>query len=111
MGSIIHERNHIIGKISGTPNGFDGFPDRGTDKIIGSRHKNMFYCYDIMYHNGFYIPTYSLFALAPLLTHDLIFLGWIKPKEILEIDADNFSQYELLKLADVNYPLNSQQCS
>jgi hypothetical protein len=93
MANIIHERNHIIGDISGQPYGFRGFPDRGTNITLDQRHKNMFYSHDIMYHNGYLMPTYSLYALAPMLTHDLIFLGWIKPEEILVIDADNFSQF------------------
>ena len=107
--AIAHERLHIIGAISDSPSGFNGFPDRGFDVSAGNDHHNMFFSYDAMYHNAAFLNTYSLYGLAPLLTHDLIFLGWIKPEEILEVNADNYSQYNLLKLADVNYPLTPQQ--
>jgi hypothetical protein len=110
-GLIAHERMHIIGAISNYPSGFTGFPDRGTDRSVDGVHYNMFWSYDIMYHDAAFLNTHSLYGLPPITSHDLIFLGWIKPQEILEVNENNFSQFDLLKLKDVNYPLNQQQIS
>jgi hypothetical protein len=107
--NIIHERMHLLGDISGQPFGFTGFRDRGTDKIVAYDNRNMFYSYDIMFHNGIAISAHSLYALPPIISHDLIFLGWIKPEEVLEININNYNQYDLLKLKDVNYPLTPLQ--
>lgn len=107
--AIGHERLHIIGAISGSPSGFKGFRDRGFDVGTGNDHHNMFFSYDAMYHNAAFLNLHSLYGATPLLTHELIFLGWIKPEEILVVNENNFSPNDLLKLADVNYPLTAQQ--
>ena len=112
--NISHEYMHIIGALAGNPNGFDGFPDRGYDRSVydGSTtsHSNMSFLYDMMEHNLTSDPSqYSLYGIKPLTSYDLIFLGWIKPDEILPIDQNNFANYSDIKLADVNYPLTQQQ--
>ncbi|MEG8948152.1 hypothetical protein [Rosettibacter firmus] len=106
LEDLIHERMHIIGTISGSPSGFDGFPDRGFDRSPGGGHHNFTWDYDIISHNGTLSNQYSLYGLRPISTHDLIFLGWIKSDEIQEIRNTDLSG---VKLADVNYSLTSQQ--
>lgn len=108
--AIAHENLHLLGEIAQHPD-FDGFPDRGRDRSVGNGHRNMFWTYDMMYHNGPLPHTYSLYGLSPLLSHDLIYLGWIRTNEILEINSTNYSNYSTIKLADINYQLNSTQIS
>ncbi|MGE5402877.1 MAG: hypothetical protein ACM3S2_20955, partial [Ignavibacteriales bacterium] len=109
LSSIAHERLHIIGKLQGSPKGFDGFPDRGYDVEAGESHSNISWGYDMMFHNASIPSQHSLYGLQPLISHDLIFLGWIRLEEILTINAKNYKKYGELKLADVNYPLSSTQ--
>lgn len=108
--AIVHENLHLLGKIAQHPD-FDGFPDRGRDRTVGIGHHNMFWTYDMMYHNAPLPHTYSLYGLSPLLSHDLIYLGWIRANEIIEINSTNYSNYSSIKLADINYQLNSTQIS
>jgi len=104
--TIIHERMHIIGLISGSPSGFHGFPDRGWD-VQQSGHGNLTGYADVMYHDGNVLPDqYSLFGLFPISSHDLMFLGWIKSDEIKTVRNENLTG---VKLADINYTLTTQQ--
>ncbi|HEX2869171.1 MAG TPA: hypothetical protein VHO03_19165 [Ignavibacteriales bacterium] len=109
LSSIAHERMHIIGKLHGSPKGFTGFPDRGYDVLVAEGHYNIFWGYDMMYHNASIPSQHSLYGLQPIISHDLIFLGWIKPEEIIVINKNNFRDHNEIKLSDVNYPLTSQQ--
>ncbi|MCU7513508.1 MAG: hypothetical protein HF300_13175 [Ignavibacteria bacterium] len=109
LGSIAHERMHIIGRLHGSPKGFTGFPDRGYDVEAGEGHYNILWGYDMMYHNASIPSQHSLYGLPPILSHDLIYLGWIKPEEIIVINKNNYKNYDEIKLSDVNYPLTSQQ--
>jgi tetratricopeptide (TPR) repeat protein len=106
---IVHERMHIIGAVSGYPNGFWGFPDRGRDKRRGEDHRNMLWSYDMMYHNGVTPDLHSLYALPPILSHDLAFLGWIKPEEILVVNSQNYAELNSFRLSDINYSLTPDQ--
>ncbi|PIS46245.1 MAG: hypothetical protein COT22_01010 [Ignavibacteria bacterium CG08_land_8_20_14_0_20_37_9] len=110
MNAVLHERFHIIGKISSHPN-FTGFPDRGNDVFPDfGDHANMLWDRDMMYHNAALPGLHSLYGQPPLLSHDLIFLGWIRPDEILTVDQSNINSinFNYIKLADVNYPLATQ---
>ncbi|MDP4173387.1 MAG: hypothetical protein Q8933_05425 [Bacteroidota bacterium] len=110
VNAIAHERMHIIGRLAGAPKGFNGFPDRGFDVISGEDHTNLLYGYDMMYHNAAIVSEHSLYGYPPIISHDLIFLGWIKPEEILTVTKKNFKSYiGKVKLADVNYPLSEKQ--
>lgn len=109
LRDLPHERMHIMGSIAGKPSNFEGFPDRGSDNSISDNSvsfHNLQWGYDVMSHNGTLAAQYSLYGLPPMLSHDLIFLGWIIDDEILEINNTNQSN---IKLADVNYRLTSQQ--
>jgi len=101
---------HVIGELSGTPSGFRGLPDRGSNKDIydnGHPHFNLSWGYDIMFHNGVLPAEHSLYGLPPMCTHDLIFFNWIKSDEIKILhDGDNFNG---IKLADWAYPLTAVQ--
>ncbi len=114
--AIPHEYMHLIGALAGYPptgnpgTGFSGFPDRGIEKQLTiDGHNNMLWTYDMMYHNASLLPLHSLYGLPPILSHDLIFLGWIKPDEIKVIDENNYLDFSDIKLADVNYPLTPLQ--
>ena len=91
-GAVLHEYMHIIGAVAGYPptgnvsTGFNGFPDRGSDKQRSGGHYNMIWDRDIMYHNSSLRGLHSLYGEAPILSHDLIFLGWIRPEEILIVN-------------------------
>jgi len=94
--AIAHERMHLIGSISGTPSGFNGFPDRGSDRPRtsgGDIHRNLLWAYDIMFHNGPIYAQRSLYGLPPICSHDLIFLGWIQPDEILNVNGTSADFY------------------
>ncbi len=83
---IIHEALHVLGTAAGKPYGFKGFPDRGWDENINYilsdtlvlYHKNLTRSYDIMYHNENIPAQHSLYGTFPMISHDLIFLGWIE---------------------------------
>jgi len=107
--NIIHERMHVIGAISGFGATFIGFPDRGSDIAPETNHHNLGWTYDIMEHDGLILDKWSLYNLRPISPQDLIFLGWIKPEEILEINFNNYQNFNELKLADINYTLTTQQ--
>ncbi len=114
--TLPHEYMHLIGALAGYPptgnprTGFSGFPDRGIESHLTiDNHNNLLWTYDMMYHNASLLPLHSLYGLPPILSHDLIFLGWIKPEEIKVIDENNFEKYNEIKLADVNYPLTQDQ--
>ncbi|MDR3668868.1 MAG: T9SS type A sorting domain-containing protein [Ignavibacteriaceae bacterium] len=114
MNMIAHERLHIIGKLSGSPNGFNGFPDRGEDTYLYNvPYGTEWHCNlsndDIMYHNAPVVDQHSLYGILPLNSHDLMFLGWIKSDEILEINKDNFTSFDVLKLKDISYPLSTTE--
>lgn len=109
VNAIAHERMHILGKLAGAPKGFIGFPDRGFDLEAGEGHSNLLYGYDMMYHNSTVMSQHSLYGLPPVISHDLIFLGWIRPEEILTINSENYKQYNTVKLSDVNYPLSDDK--
>lgn len=109
LSSIAHERLHIIGQLHGAPRGFTGFPDRGYDVEAGEGHYNILWGYDMMYHNASVPSQHSLYGLPPLISHDLLYLGWIKPEEIVVINKDNYKKFDEIKLSDVNYPLTSRQ--
>ncbi len=120
MNSIPHERMHIIGAISGYPptgnssTGFWGFPDRGFDRSPDGSHHNLSGPYDIMFHSGGGSPgKNSLFACPPITSHDLIFLGWINPSEILTVNNSNINTIDFnnIKLTDINVPLNATDIS
>lgn len=109
INAIAHERMHLIGQLAGAPQGFNGFPDRGFDIEAGEGHYNIFYGYDMMYHNAAVVSQYSLYGLPPIISHDLIFLGWIRPEEILTVSKSNYKKLGSIKLLDVNYPLTKEQ--
>ncbi|MCU7492671.1 MAG: T9SS type A sorting domain-containing protein [Ignavibacteria bacterium] len=115
MGAIAHERMHMIGAISGSPSGFKGFPDRGYDEVVDYSydHCNLLWNYDIMYHNASIPEQHSLYGLPPITSHDLIFLGWIRPEEILTVNASTVRNvdFSTIKLSDINVPLTSTQIS
>ena len=108
-GKLVHEALHLIGKISGSPKGFSGLPDRGEtfhDQNLGVAHFNATAGYDVMYNKAHLKAQYSLYEQAPLLSHDLIQLGWIKQDEILIL---NYKDTTDIKLADINIHLSDKQ--
>jgi hypothetical protein len=109
LAAIAHERMHIIGRLHGSPKGFTGFPDRGYDVEAGEGHYNIFWGYDIMYHNASIVSEHSLYGIPPIISHDLIYLGWIRPEEIVVINKNNYGKFKDIKLTDLNYPLTKDQ--
>ena len=105
-GPILHEALHNIGLAVGSPQGFVGLPDRGHDRTVGNSHWNATGTYDIMWHNAGLLPMYSLYGNVPLLSYDMIFLGWIEEDEILEINNQNITNIRLENIAD---PLTQEQ--
>jgi len=108
FGALTHEMLHCIGSAVNHPT-FTGLPDRGTDRTphVASSHHNNTGIFDIMHHSGEPLPSqYSLYGTTPMISHDLIFLGWIKPDEVLTI---NLLNTENIKLADMMYTLTPEQ--
>jgi hypothetical protein len=108
-GKLVHEALHLIGKVCGSPGGFSGLPDRGTsfyDKHLRVNHFNATAGYDVMYNMAHLKAQHSLYEQAPLLSHDLIQLGWINQQEILEMNQKDTTN---VKLADINYCLTDKQ--
>jgi hypothetical protein len=64
-----------------------------------------------MYHGGNAGDQHSLFGLPPICSHDLLFLGWIRPNEVDTVRLSNFSakNFSDIKLADINTPLTQRQ--
>lgn len=87
---------HLIGKAVGSPYDFKGLPDRGDDKPLTyipqdpnlppKAHYNVALNYDVMWHSGGFPNQYSLYASTPLLSHDLVFLGWIQQNEMIVLN-------------------------
>jgi hypothetical protein len=110
FGALTHEMLHCIGSAVNHPT-FTGLPDRGSDvsPFAFPTHHNHTGIFDIMHHTGESLPSqYSLYGTPPMASHDLIFLGWINPEEILTINLQNVND---IKFADIIYPLNLQQKS
>jgi hypothetical protein len=108
-GKLVHEALHLIGKVNGSPNGFTGLPDRGGsfyDQRLSVNHFNATASYDVMYNKAHLKAQHALYEQAPLLSHDLLQLGWIKQDEMIHINQKDTMN---IKLADINYFLTRRQ--
>jgi hypothetical protein len=108
-GKLVHEALHLIGRICGSPGGFSGFPDRGAsiyDRRLGVNHFNATAGYDVMYNRAHLKAQYALYEQAPMLSHDMLQVGWIRQEELLTINQNDSMG---IKLADINYCLTPEQ--
>lgn len=95
---ILHEIFHRVGSIVGTPDGFEGLPDRTTSEFYEAP-QNMTWGHDIMCNKGQIPSENALFGVPPMLTTDRMFFEWIEPEEVITISFEN---REKIKLIDVN---------
>lgn len=105
-GPILHEALHNIGLVAGSPQGFVSLPDTGHYNTVGNYHFNATSTYDRMWNCAGLLPMYSLYGNVPLLSYDMMFLGWIEEDEILEIKNQNITNIRLENIAD---PLTQEQ--
>ena len=105
LNPTLHEIFHRIGSMAGSPNDFEGLPDRTTIEFL-DLPKNMTWGYDIMCNKGQIPSENALYGVPPMLTMDRIFLGWIEPDEVVTINFENINK---VKLRDVNMSLTNEQ--
>jgi hypothetical protein len=62
-----------------------------------------------MINTGILVSRHSLYGFPPMNPCDLLFFGWIKPEEVLNINLSNYSNISDIKLKDINYPLTQSE--
>ncbi|PIQ09333.1 MAG: hypothetical protein COW71_07065, partial [Ignavibacteriales bacterium CG18_big_fil_WC_8_21_14_2_50_31_20] len=94
------------------------FPDRGTDRTVsiqnvsgvGGVYLNVLDSpYDLMYHNDPSNSHLALYGQRPMISYDLMRLGWIASDEILEIDSDQIDILKNIRIYDMRNELTNQQ--
>lgn len=107
ISPTLHEVFHRIGSIAGSPNGFEGLPDRTTIDFL-DQPNNMTWGHDLMCNKGPIPSEQALYGVPPMLTMDRIFLEWIEPDEVTTIYQNNVKD---IKLRNVNIPLTEDEKS
>ncbi len=106
---VCHEISHCLGK---SDPAFIGLPDRGADRkkytSLGY-HSNATSNYDLMFHDGHVkISDESCYGIPPMISKDLIKLGWIDSTRIRNVKKSAAQTHHVV-LADIRRKLSNAE--